>query len=122
MSGLQIALLLAYAIGMSLGQLLFKFAALSISPSGGASSLSRGGICELALNPYFVGAMTLYLGLSLLWVWILTFTPLSRAYPFVALAFIITPLASHFIFTEALELRFYFGLFLIVAGLIMVIR
>jgi drug/metabolite transporter (DMT)-like permease len=121
-SALQVTLLLAYAIGMSLGQLLFKFAALSISPSAAAAPTAGGQLFQLGLNPYFLGAMSLYFGLSVLWVWILTFTPLSRAYPFVALAFIITPFVSHFVFMEALDLRFYFGLTLIVIGLILVIR
>jgi drug/metabolite transporter (DMT)-like permease len=121
-SMLQVTLLLGYAIGMSLGQLLFKFAALSISPSVPDAPLEAGGIFHLGLNPYFIGAVSLYFGLSFLWVWILTFTPLSRAYPFVALAFIVTPLASHLLFTEALDLKFYFGLAFIVVGLILVIR
>lgn len=121
MSALQIALLLAYGIGMSLGQLLFKFAALSFSPSG-AADLTAGRIFQLGLNPYFLGAMVMYFGLSVLWVWILTFTPLSRAYPFVAIAFIVTPLVSHFVFMEVLDLQFYFGLSFVIVGLILVIH
>lgn len=120
MSALQITLLLLYSIGMSAGQLLFKLAAQSfLSPN--ASTISLGRMAQLGLNPYFVGAMSLYLGLSVLWVWILTFTPLSRAYPFVAVAFVVTPLLGHFFFMEALDLRFYLGLSLIVLGLILVI-
>jgi drug/metabolite transporter (DMT)-like permease len=121
-SALQVALLLAYAIGMSLGQILFKFSALSLSPSGAVAPTAAGQLYQLGFNPYFLGAMSLYFGLSVLWVWILTFTPLSRAYPFVALAFIITPFVSHFVFMEALDLRFYFGLSFIVVGLVLVIR
>jgi drug/metabolite transporter (DMT)-like permease len=121
-SELQVALLLAYSIGMSLGQLLFKFAAQSLSASGADVPFALARLLQLGLNPYFLGAMFLYGGLSILWVWILTFTPLSRAYPFVALAFVVTPLASHFIFMEALDLRFYFGLSFIIVGLILVIR
>lgn len=120
MSAFQIALLLAYGFGMSLGQLLFKFAALSLSSSG-APALTVGRLFQLGLNPYFLGAMSLYFGLSVLWVWILTFTPLSRAYPFVAIAFIVTPLMSQLIFMEALDLRFYFGLSFVILGLVLVI-
>ena len=43
---------------------------------------------------FFVAAMLLYAALTLLWVWILTFTPLSYAYPFAALAFGMTPLLA----------------------------
>ena len=120
MSALQIALLLLYSVGMAAGQLLFKLSALSVSPAS-ASSLTLGRLIQLGVNPYFVGAMSLYLGLSVLWVWILTFTPLSRAYPFVAIAFVLTPLVGHFVFAEALGLRFYLGLALIIMGLVLVI-
>lgn len=121
MSVLQVALLLAYGVGMSLGQLLFKFAAMSLTTSGPVA-LTAGRLFQLGLNPFFLGAMVMYFGLSVLWVWILTFTPLSRAYPFVAVAFIVTPLLSHFVFMEALDLRFYFGLSFIVVGLVLVIQ
>lgn len=103
---------------MSLGQLLFKFAALSMLSSD-ARALTVGKLFQLGMNPYFLGAMSLYFGLSVLWVWILTFTPLSRAYPFVAIALIVTPLLSQFIFMEALDLRFYFGLSFIIFGLLL---
>lgn len=121
MSALQIGLLLSYAIGMSIGQVLFKYAALSFSPSAAAAATTLGRILQLGSNPYFLAALILYLLLSVLWVWLLSFTSLSRAYPFVALAFIVTPLFGHFIFLEALEPKFYFGIGFIVVGLVLVI-
>src|SRR5258705_5915493 len=44
-------------------------------------------IAGFLLNGYFFVALILCAALTLLWVWILSFTPLSRAYPFLALAF-----------------------------------
>lgn len=121
MTTLQVMVLLIYSVGMSLGQLLFKYAALSLS-SPGSTILTARRMFQLGLSPYFLGAMLMYFGLSILWVWILTFTPLSRAYPFVAIAFVITPLMGHFIFMETLGVRFFFGLFFIIIGLVLVIR
>jgi hypothetical protein len=43
------------------------------------------------LNGYFFVALILYAALAVLRVWILSFTQLSRAYPFLALAFALTP-------------------------------
>ena len=81
---------------MAGGQLLFK--------AGGAAAAGRAPLAErmlgLAQNGMFVAALALYLALSVLWVWILSFTPLSRAYPFVALAFVITPLLGGLVFGE----------------------
>ena len=44
-------------------------------------------IAGFLLNGYFFVALILYARLTVLWVWILSFTQLSRTYPFLALAF-----------------------------------
>ena len=67
----QIALLLAYVAGMSGGQLLFKAAALRYIPDGPMGER----LLSLVANAYFLGAVVLYGGLTVLWVWVLTFTP-----------------------------------------------
>jgi drug/metabolite transporter (DMT)-like permease len=117
LSGLQIVVLAAYAAGMAGGQLLFKAAALRVP--------SQGTIAErlLALghNAYFIAALVAYLGLSFVWVWLLRFTPLSRAYLFVALSFALVPLAASLTFGEPLSLRFLVGAVLMVCGLILVV-
>jgi drug/metabolite transporter (DMT)-like permease len=112
----QAALLLAYAAGMAGGQLLFKAAALRY-----ASEAPLGErLLSLVQNVYFLAAIVLYVALTVLWVWILTFTPLSRAYPFVALAFAITPLLAGFVFGEAMTVRLMLGIGLILCGLLLV--
>ena len=79
-----------------------------------------GSGSEPASNSYFLAAILLYVGLTVLWVWVLTFTPLSRAYPFVALAFAITPLLAGLIFAEPIALRLILGTALILCGLVLV--
>jgi drug/metabolite transporter (DMT)-like permease len=112
----QAALLLAYAAGMAGGQLLFKGAALRY-----ASEAPLGErLLSLVQNVYFLAAIALYVALTVLWVWILTFTPLSRAYPFVALAFAITPLLAGFVFGEAVTTRLMLGIGFILCGLLLV--
>ena len=112
----QIAVLVAYAAGMAGGQVLFKAAALRYVPEG--SLWER--LSSLLANSYFVAAILLYVGLTVLWVWVLTFTPLSRAYPFVALAFAVTPLLAGLIFAEPIALRLILGTALILCGLVLV--
>ena len=112
----QIALLAAYAAGMAGGQLLFKTAALQVP--GGAPLASR--LIGLLQNGYFLAAVALYAALSVLWVWVLTFTPLSRAYPFVAIAFALTPLLGGLVFAEPLSPRLLLGLAVILGGLYLV--
>ena len=113
----QIALLTTYGAGMAGGQLLFKMAAQRLTLSGSAASR----LIDLAGNGYFLAAFALYCGLAVLWVWILTFTPLSRAYPFVAIAFAITPLLGGWLFGEPISFRLGLGVAAIVFGLLFVV-
>jgi drug/metabolite transporter (DMT)-like permease len=113
----QIVLLTAYAVGMSGGQILFKMAAIR---SGAADGTAGERLLGLLHNLYFLSALALYAGFAVLWVWILSFTPLSRAYPFVALAFALTPLLAGSLFGETISLRLITGLLLIVCGLFFV--
>jgi drug/metabolite transporter (DMT)-like permease len=112
----QIALLAAYAAAMAGGQLLFKLAAIR---GAGAGALGERLGASL-LNGYFVAAVVLYAALTVLWVWILTFTPLSRAYPFVALAFVLTPTLGVLLFSEPVSMRLVIGIVLILGGLLFI--
>ena len=84
----QIAVLVAYAGAMTGGQLLFKMAALRAAPRRSVRRADDGPLAERLFSRR-TGALCT--ASPVLWVWILTFTPLSRAYPFVALAFALTP-------------------------------
>lgn len=112
----QIALLVAYAVGMAGGQILFKTAALKLAPDGPLAARAL----SLFSNGWFLAAIALYGALSVLWVWVLTFTPLSRAYPFVAIAFALTPLLGALAFAEPLSARVLVGIAVVACGLFLV--
>jgi drug/metabolite transporter (DMT)-like permease len=114
----QIALLTAYAVGMAGGQVLFKLAALRYGVVDGTLGERLIGLMQ---NAYFLAALVLYAAFAVLWVWILSFTPLSRAYPFVALAFAVTPLLGGLLFGETLSARLMVGIALILGGLFLVV-
>ena len=114
----QVLLLAAYAAGMSGGQLLFKSAALRYGAAGCDTSERLLGLLH---NVYFLVAVLLYAGLSVLWVWLLSFTPLSRAYPFVALAFALTPFLGALVFQEAVSARLIFRVLFFLCGLFFVV-
>ena len=116
LSLLQITALAIYSMGMAGGQILFKLAAVRSMPS---RSLAERAL-DLIQNGYFLAALVLYSVLSVLWVWILSVTPLSRAYPFVALAFVLTPLLGGLLFDEAISIRLLGGMALILCGLFLV--
>jgi drug/metabolite transporter (DMT)-like permease len=112
----QIAILCGYAGGMAAGQILFKLASLRLAPDG--SLVER--VSSLLQNWLFLAALAVYLVLSVLWVWVLSFTPLSRAYLFVALSFAIVPVAGAVLFAEPLSPRLMIGIGLILCGLLFV--
>ncbi len=112
----QVVLLVAYAAGMVGGQMLFKAAALRYQPDGTGAERAFSLIC----TAYFLGAVALYVALTVLWVWLLTFIPLSRAYPFVALAFAITPLLGGMVFAEPITVKLLAGIALLLGGLLLI--
>jgi multidrug transporter EmrE-like cation transporter len=109
----QIAMLATYALAMAGGQLLFKAAAMR----GASAAAPADRISGFMFNGYFAVAIALYAALTVLWVWILSFTPLSRAYPFVALGFAITPALGSLVFGEPASFRLVIGIGLILCGL-----
>ena len=108
----NVAMLLLLSIGMSLGQVLFKVAA-----DHAKKSMANGFLQSLVTNGYFILAVVVYGLLTLLWVWVLTRVPLSRAYPFLVLAFVFTPAFAVFIFDEAVNIWYGIGLTLVLSGL-----
>ena len=112
----QVLLLCLYAAGMAAGQMLFKLASLRMLTD--APLAERLG--ALLQNWAFVTALAIYLALSVLWVWILTFTPISRAYLFVALSFVLVPIFGIVLFSEPISLRLAIGIAVILCGLFLV--
>src|SRR6478609_7757214 len=79
---MRYVLLVAFALLLSTGQVLFKQAAV----------VGNGKPFHLTLfNGWVAAALVLYAIATGLWVWVLRTTPLSVAYPFVALGFILVP-------------------------------
>ncbi len=112
----QVVILCGYAAGMAAGQILFKLASLRLAPDGPPLERMLG----LLQNWLFFAALAIYLALSVFWVWILSFTPLSRAYLFVALSFAIVPVAGTLLFGEPISPRLMIGVGLILCGLLFV--
>lgn len=65
----------------------------------------------------FASAAALYMASTLLWIVALRNVPLSYAYMFMAVGFILVPLAGHFIFGEPISMRFFAGAALIAMGI-----
>lgn len=99
------------AIGISCGQVLFKLAAVTLSPITDMRSL-----LSIISNIYFVASVFIYAMSTLLWIWLLKRVSLRNAYPLMALAFIIVPLMACLFLHEELELRTVIGGIIIIFG------
>ena len=101
-------------VGLSIGQILFKFGAVGLAQSGNFLNVKTA-------TPIVI-AMFLYLVTSLAWIWVLRKIDLGRVYPLMALAFVIVPIGSHFVFGERFQTQYFLGLTLIIAGIVVVVR
>ena len=95
-------------IFISMGQVLFKLSALNYNKFGSIFDVRVVGVFFLASIVYAVSTG--------LWVWLLRYMDISKAYPFMALGFVIVPLLSVWLFNEKLSLPYMVGVSLIIAG------
>jgi drug/metabolite transporter (DMT)-like permease len=114
----QLLLLLTISVGLALGQVLFKKAANQLRLDLEAKSIWFAAIS----NGELLGALALYAVLTVLWVYALMDLELSKAYPFMALTMVMTPLLAAMIFHERLDRDFFIGMAAIVIGLYFVAR
>lgn len=110
----QIAMLVSFSLLLATGQILFKFAAASQAKVDGI-----GGVFSLLTNGYFIAAGCMYALTTILWVIVLQQVPLSRAYPFAALGFVIVPAAAAILFGEQITPRYVVGALLIMVGIVL---
>lgn len=101
-------------LGLAIGQILFKVSAASLTQSGSFFAF-KTAVTLLA-------AMCLYGITSVAWVWVLQKVELGRIYPLMALAFILVPMGSHFVFGEHFQPQYFIGVALIMMGIILAIR
>jgi len=99
---------------LAAGQILFKRLGLSLQGQELAS-----GLLSLARNPKLYLALAIYGFATVLWIWILSRIPLTRAYPWIAATTAIIPLLGWLIFEERVAGSYWIGLFLIVIGLML---
>ena len=114
MSKNQILLALLCVGMIASGQILFKKSGMEIRESGTWFTLR---------NLFLLGAaFAIYVSATFLWIGLLKAVPLSRAYVFMSLSFVIVPVAGIFVFGEKLSLAYVAGASLIVIGVLIASR
>lgn len=95
-------------ICISVGQILFKKSALSMTDAASWESW--------IFNVWLIAALALYGATTLLWIWILRHVSLHVAYPFMGLAFLFVPIMERIFFNEPLRTQTIIGGLLILLG------
>ena len=113
-----IVLLLLSVAGASLGQVLFKKGLLVTGEITLKSSVI-GELLRMVFQPLVFSGLILYVVSTILWLMALSKTTLNFAYPFTALTFILVMLSSRVIFLESIPTLRYFGIALIIAGILL---
>ena len=98
---------------VALGQILFKLGAESITASN-----DKGVYADF--NAYIIVALIIYALSTVIWIYILRSIPLSIAYPFMSLSFILVPIASYYVFGDPINLKILTGGFFIFIGFYLV--
>lgn len=111
MGVVQYIALVLCVVGIAVGQIFFKLASYALGP--------QTNVLALVSSPYLIGGGTLYVAATFTWIWLLSRVELSQAYPFMALSFVIVPLLSMAFLGEQIGYRYWFGIALIVAGIVL---
>ena len=98
------------------GQVLWK-----IGVSKMHFELSPKGIIEALLNPYILGGGIMYVFATVIWLYLLSRTELSKIYPLQSLCYVVGTLAGVLIFKECFTLNKGLGLVFIIIGAFIIV-
>lgn len=116
---LRLFLLILASVALSaLAQLALKTGTAAAARSRGVG----GELVALAQSPFVFAGLALYALGAVLWLFVLARAPLSLAYPFVGLGFILTMLAGALVLGEQLTAGRIAGTLLIAWGCALVAR
>jgi len=104
----NILICLGCAVAVASGQVLMKVA---------SSSWNESGLLTLRTLSWLFFAFSVYGFSSLVWIYVLRHVPLSQAYPFMSITFLLVPLASAIFFSERFDWINVASSVLIMAGI-----
>jgi len=101
-------------IFVSFGQILFKYSSMLLNRGYEALSINVIGCVFLAFLSAGLG--------SIIWIILLRNIDLSRAYPFMALSFILVPLLGFIFFNEQLSTPYLIGAMFVISGITIIAK
>lgn len=108
-----LSLLIATPIMIAIGQVLFKMTSQRLVDN-------QGKFYTVLFDPVLILALAIYGSATLLWIYVLKTVPLSYAYSFMAMTFVLVPILAFFWLGDSLTLRYGMGVACIIAGLLII--
>jgi drug/metabolite transporter (DMT)-like permease len=115
-----ILIVLSTCLLTTYGQVVFKWRAIEAGPMPAALDEKILYLFKIFMNPWVFSAILSAFFASICWMVAITKLPLSYAYPFTSLSFILVMVASYLFFHETISLTKLIGFALIVLGIIIV--
>ena len=100
------------------GQLSLKHGMISVGNIPGMKALLKS-LARVGTNTWVLTGLALYIFSTLLWMMILTKTPLSFCYPFISLSYVFVIVASRIFFRERIDHFKILAIVLIVSGVVL---
>lgn len=114
MAAYHIGLAVVCVLLIAVGQILFKTVGLAVEEEGTVFAWRPASLVSLAA--------ILYVWATVLWIWLLRLVPLTTAYPFMAISFVLVPALSALFLGERVSLQYAIGTSLVIAGVIVITR
>jgi drug/metabolite transporter (DMT)-like permease len=83
---------------------------------------SAATIVKAVFSPYILSGFIAYASSTVLWLYILSKMPLSRAYPIQALAYPTVLILSSVLFNESISVTRWVGVCIIILGIVIVVQ
>lgn len=100
--------------GIAIGQILFKITSGILAQTGSIFAAKTLTMLFCAFGLYGITTIA--------WIWVLQKIELSKAYPLMALAFIIVPIGSYIFLNEKITYQYFIGVGLIMFGIFITLR
>ena len=118
----QILQLVSFTLLMSVGQILFKKTAISLSLNSNEGLGLVDSMLKALSIPWLYMALCVYALATIFWLYILQRIPLTLAYPFSALAMVLVPIIAVYLFGEKITWSYWLGVLFIFTGIIIIAR
>lgn len=111
------------SVGLAaVAQLTLKSGMNQVTASAGEATLSGASVKAIASNAVVWAGLVLFAVSAVVWLFVLSRTSLSFAYPFASLTYLLIVLVDRFVLEETVPPLRWAGVALIMAGIVLVAR